>query len=257
MRVLLLGDIHGHWQRLSDYIISLKSMFRIESAIQVGDFGLYERNFVFAKEQELYFRVPLHVIDGNHENHRWISSSLEDGLASEWATLFNIHYHERSSVFSIDGTKIGVLGGALHVDRPQESSGNGRVTNFIQRAQTEAAIACFNQEKPDVIVTHTCPAGIGIGITSDQRFNQGIVDNIVNAGYTPSPLNDCGDWELQMLWQELRYRPRAWIFGHFHRDHEKIIDGTQFVCLPDPISFGHKSLVIWDTQEKSIYKVLI
>jgi len=50
--------------------------YGIEAAIQVGDFGFFARDFnEFSQEGPRRLPVPLHVIDGNHEDHGWLLKS--------------------------------------------------------------------------------------------------------------------------------------------------------------------------------------
>jgi hypothetical protein len=138
------------------------------------------------------------------------------------------------------------------VDRPQKHNLLSRFPNYILRRHREQAVALFNREKPDLIVTHSCPAGIGIGMRAAPDLQQGVAEHIVNAGYDPGPPDDCGELELTQLWQGLKYRPRGWVFGHFHSAHEATVSGTRFVCVagdPDP------SFVLWDAEEKKLLTV--
>ena len=51
----------------------------------------------------------------------------------------------------------------------------------------------------------------------------------------PGREDDCGEVELSRLWSDLAYRPRAWVFGHFHRAHQATVEGTRFVCVSDDL----------------------
>jgi len=75
----------------------------------------------------------------------------------------------------------------------------------------------------------------------------------VKAGFDPGPRDDCGETELGELWRGLGYRPRGWVFGHFHRAHESAVDGTRFLCISD--DFSAPALVLWDTEEKKLLTV--
>ena len=48
------------------------------------------------------------------------------------------------------------------------------------------------------------------------------------------------------------YKPRAWVFGHFHRAHQATVEGTRFVCVSDDLDSPGRTLVIWDTEEKKL-----
>jgi predicted phosphodiesterase len=70
MRVLIVGDVHGQHQKLAESLRQAQTDFRIAAAIQVGDFGFYKDLMTQAREERIRFPIPLHVIDGNHEDHR-------------------------------------------------------------------------------------------------------------------------------------------------------------------------------------------
>ena len=52
--------------------------------------------------------------------------------------------------------------------------------------------------------------------------------------------------ELNRLWTDLEYKPRAWIFGHFHQDRETRVEDTRFVCLGHRLTLDRA--VVWDTE---------
>jgi hypothetical protein len=107
------------------------------------------------------------------------------------------------------------------------------------------AAALFAAAQPEMIVSHSCPAGIGIGMQSAPEMAWGVAEHVLMAGYDPGPHHDCGEAQLTQLWQRIPYRPRLWCFGHFHADREVQIAGTRFLCLPR-IRAGH-ALPVWDS----------
>jgi len=251
MRVLILGDVHGEHGRLADALRRVQADYRIEAAIQVGDFGFYP-HLLGASGTRVRYPVPLHVIDGNHEDHAWLRRALLTGAARNWARELNLIYQPRPSVAVLGTSRVGFLGGALHVDRPQKHDWLGGFPNYILQRNREHAVALFNQERPDLIVTHSCPARIGLGMQSTAEMQPGIAEHIRASGFDPGPPDDCGEVELTRLWSELGYQPRAWAFGHFHRAHEAVIVGTRFVGVSDALDGPRHRLVIWDTEEKKL-----
>ncbi len=252
MRILLVGDVHGKIEKVSGLLARAKAMFRIGAAIQVGDFGFFESVFLPGRIASLYFSVPFYVVDGNHEDHDWLERQADTGRVEAWKEAHNLFYQPRGSVLRIGSSCIGFLGGALHVDRPQKINYATGVSNHIQQIQREEAGLVFNREKPDLVVTHTCPSGIGVGVRGSDGFQQGVVDFVRGAGFDPGPVADCGDGELAVLWRSLKFRPSAWAFGHFHRTHEAQIEGTRFVCVDQFDPSVDFPLVIWDTEEKRL-----
>jgi len=248
MRVLIIGDVHGQHRELADVLRQIQTDFGITAGIQVGDFGFYKDIMA----QIVRFPVPLHVIDGNHEDHAWLRRALLTGAANAWQKEANLIYQPRPSVARLGASKIGFMGGALHVDRPQKHNLLSRFPNYILRRHREQAVALFNREKPELIVTHSCPAGIGIGVRGSPDLEHAVAEHVVKAGFDPGPQDDCGEVELGQLWRDLRYRPRGWVFGHFHCTHEAVVEGTRFVCVGDDLDTLRQMLVLWDTEEKKL-----
>jgi hypothetical protein len=252
MRVLIVGDVHGQHRRLADSLGQVQDAYRIAAAIQVGDFGFYRDLIASARTAGIRFPVPLHVIDGNHEDHAWLRRALRAGAGRVWQDELNLFYQPRSSVARLGSSTVGFLGGALHVDRAQKPAWPNGLPNYIRRRDSDRAIALFNRLRPELIVTHSCPCRIGIGMRSPAELRPGIHAHVLAAGYDPGPPDDCGEVELNRLWSALAYQPRGWVFGHFHRAHQALIAGTPFVCVSDELDAPARLLVLWDTEEKKL-----
>ena len=59
---------------MQDQVTALHEL-GIEAAIQVGDFG-FHKQFLGRRAPLPRFRVPVHAICGNHENHAWLQRAL-------------------------------------------------------------------------------------------------------------------------------------------------------------------------------------
>jgi len=252
VRVLIVGDVHGQHEPLVAALRQAQADYRIEAAIQVGDFGFTREHWQRLRLGRLRFPVPVHAIDGNHEDHAWLHQAALLGTVRGWREEFNLVYQERPSVARLGSSTVGFLGGALHVDRPQKHNLLAGLPNYILRRQRERAAALFNRERCDLIVTHSCPAGIGIGLRASDEHEHGVGVHVQGAGFDPGPAEDCGETELGHLWIDLTHRPRAWVFGHFHRAHQARVGGTRFVGVDDQIAAPDRQLTIWDTEEKKI-----
>ncbi len=89
MQILLLGDCHGRLDLVHHACVEAQAAYGIEAAIQVGDFGFYpEILHMFLHEGPRRFPVPLHVIDGNHEDHGWLTKCRADGTLATWEISF-------------------------------------------------------------------------------------------------------------------------------------------------------------------------
>jgi hypothetical protein len=71
----------------------------------------------------------------------------------------------------------------------------------------------------------------------------------------PGDDEDSGDVQLTMLWEKLRNKPAAWVFGHFHRAHEAWVSKTHFRCLAQFRARERAPLVIWDTEERGLVSI--
>jgi Icc-related predicted phosphoesterase len=252
VRVLIVGDVHGRLPQLAAALRQAQADFRIEVAIQVGDFGFGRESLQRAREEHLRFPVPVHAIDGNHEDHAWLSRAVLLGTTRTWQKELNLIYQPRPSAVRLGSSVVGFLGGALHVDRPQRHNLLAGLPNYILRRQRERAAALFNRERCDLMVTHSCPAGIGIGLRSSAEHEHSVGVHVRGAGFDPGPVDDCGEIELARLWEALSHRPSAWVFGHFHRAHQATVEGTRFVSVDDQIDGPTRRLTIWDTEEKKL-----
>jgi hypothetical protein len=238
MRIAIVGDVHGDFETLDALLRQASAWYGIDAAVQVGDFGFYEDRL--PAQPRFRFPVPVHAVCGNHEDHDYLARAGRDGLMQGWAAA-NLFYQARASVVQIGSLCLGFIGGALHMNQPQRRHGG----NLITPDQTDRAVASFALARPEVIVTHSCPAGIGIGMQSAPERAWGVTEHVLLAGYDPGPHHDCGEVELTHLWRRLPHRPRLWCFGHFHQHRDVVIEGTRFLCLPriDP----SQPLNVWDT----------
>ncbi len=199
---------------------------------------------------KLNFKKPIHFVDGNHEDHNYLYESIDK------LSKMNVHYHRRGSITELDdGTKIGWLGGAFNVDRPQYAYEDG-TTNFPSPAEIDAMTDLIKSNSIDLMVSHSCPMCIGIGIKGHPIFQQSAKIYIEGVGYNSAPITDVGDEPLQTLWNNLEgYRPKNWVFGHLHKDVHSKVGATDFWCVGHCGSAGINRIpriYIYDTELKEI-----
>ena len=238
MLLALIGDVHGHFDVLDALLRRARDEQGVEAAVQVGDFGFYEDRL--PARPPFHFPVPVYAVCGNHEDHTYLERARREGLPARWAEA-NLIYQPRASVVRLPEVGIGFIGGALHMNQPQRRHGG----NVITPDQADRAATLFAVERPDIIVSHSCPAGIGIGMQSTPEMAWGVVEHVLLAGYDPGPHHDCGEAQLTRLWNRLAPRPRLWCFGHFHQSRQIQVGETHFLCLPR-VSAAHP-LTLWDS----------
>jgi predicted phosphodiesterase len=254
MKILISGDLHGNFHELIQLQLEAKKAnLPIDMCIQVGDFGFYERCFsTLGKMNVKKFPYKTFAIDGNHEEHWW----LKDAPVKEWEEKHNLFYKPRGSIEEIDGSLIGFLGGALNVDRAQEGSTKDRTTNYILDVEIHEALEKFNAlPKIDLMVTHTCPHSIGVGMLGHPYFAETIEKYCHDKGHSTGKDNDVGDGPLTRLYRGLTNKPTNWVFGHFHQLKYTKVDGTHFYCVGSSDSSDGihiKKPFIYDTQKKEI-----
>lgn len=249
MLILILGDCHGHLDEVHHACAAAQQRFGIEAAIQVGDFGFFPQIIQrLLQKGARRFPVPLHVIEGNHEDHAWLTRQRSTGAIRDWEQA-QLYLHERGTTCELDHIRFGFLGGALHADRRQEWEGQwdavvdgskplGRRripkdpawANWVTDGDVDRAIAAFTAAPPDVLVTHSCPAGIGIGIHGSMELIEDVGRFITRAGFHAGEFSDCGEGGLTRVWNRLAKRPPLWLFGHFHQVHERTVGETRFLC---------------------------
>jgi hypothetical protein len=238
MRLAIIGDVHGRFDILATLLQQACATRHIAAAVQVGDFGFFEDKL--PARSPFHFPVPLYAVCGNHDDHAYLARARRAGTLQRWAEA-NLFYQERASVVRLGGLCIGFIGGALHTDRPQRRHGG----NVITADEAHRAAELFNSARPEVIISHSCPAGIGIGMQSTAELAWGVTEHVLLAGYDPGPHHDCGEAQLTRLWQALKTRPRLWCYGHFHTSRDVVIESTRFLCVPR-IAAAHP-LPVWDS----------
>ncbi len=253
MKVLIVGDVHGDLEGLARLVQRARRRHGVAAAIQLGDFGFEARILERFRRAKGRFAVPVHAIDGNHDDHLWLDRQARGGSVERWPDELNLHFRPRASAEAFGASVVGFLGGALHVDRPQKIHHGSRTSNFVQSRQRRSAAELFNRVRPDLLVTHSCPAGIGIGLRGDEMFREGRAVHVTGAGFEAGPEMDCGEPELSRLWEGLAFRPQAWVFGHFHSPHAAVIDGVQFVCPGASLEDKEGDpLLAWDTEARRL-----
>lgn len=217
--IYFLGDIHGDPTKLE----TMKSVVSPEDTIiQVGDFGFYPR------ELNLYWKFfeeypcKILAIDGNHENHDYLSQFSKDEPTN---IVGNLWYVPRGTVLEIENQLIGFLGGADSIDRAYSVKG---VSWFPQEQVTQEdvnkLILNVGARELDILVTHAPPA------------------YMIPYHFPPLKLRDWGlpaDWKdvsaqnVQVAFKALK--PKKLVCGHMHKavryDNIRILDIDEVITL--------------------------
>lgn len=238
MKVALLGDVHGDLGQLAGCVAAAAAA-GAGAAIQLGDLGFGEE-MLGAGRAWPRFPIPVLALCGNHEDHAFLRRARASGLATAWAA-HGLCYQARGSLARLGGRTVAFLGGALHADRPQEREDG----NLISAREVEATLAACAVRPPDLIATHSCPAGIGIGMRGNPDLAMSVAQHVRAAGFDSGPADDSGEPALRRLWDELPQRPAFWVFGHFHTSHRATVQATEFVAVPEAEA---AAILAWDTE---------
>ena len=201
--VLVLSDLHARFALIDAQVAHAEESFGapVEQVLVSGDFGLFgpELRRCFRKKKHRFSR-PVAFVEGNHEDFRAFSR-----LVRKYAEHFT--HLPRGSLQEFGGQRWLCIGGARYMDAWATPPGSVLVDADFA--------ACRVHAEPgiDIVISHDCPAGIGV--PSTEGFEH---------------LGRPGVPQLRELAEELR--PRLWFFGHHHRWHEHEEAGTRYVGLP-------------------------
>lgn len=244
MKLLIMGDVHAQWRNYHCIIEACQKHFEFDAIIQVGDFGLYESTLKLLLKTFKKPHPAIHFIDGNHEEHLQIYKSVKS-LAKN-----NIFYQKRGSTWDIGGARIGFMGGALNVDRPQPRVfRDGPLLNV----PTDEEIVELSKHTCDLMVTHSNPCDIGIGMEGSDFFKDSIKKFITDEGIPMCKSKyDIGDTFLKSLWDMIENKPKHWVFGHHHRNYTKKLGNTIFQCVGSSDNPSTFTPYTYDTNTKEL-----
>ena len=196
-----VGDVHGYWNQYRNVVKD------VENSIQVGDMGMgFTSHSEWAPDSALAFEKKFkegnhRFIRGNHDNPKEVAK------CSKW---INDGFLEITDL----GNKIMYIGGAWSIDWKYRTMGvDIWEDEELSLAYLTYLIEQYKLIKPDIMVTHTAPIGIPAGPMGFRILGNGARTELA-------------------LQEMLEYhRPKYWIFGHWHKDFDKTIDGTRFICL--------------------------
>ena len=213
-RLRIIGDIHAQVDRESllneDDSCYLELLEGCEYSVQIGDMG----------DPEAYDLLIEHVdpkkhrfIPGNHDHYPFIPDhALGDyGLAKIGDNEF---FFVRGAE-SADRQKLIDLGKRLNKQLWFEQE-------EIEECLHEEVLAKYIDCKPDIVISHTCPASIVPHISryasSRIRYPSAFQTSLSRTNLL-----------LERLYQA--HAPKHWFFGHYHHDWSYIDISTTFQCV--------------------------
>ena len=157
----LIGDVHGDPTAI---VIADRRLPRGVPLLQVGDFGWWPTT------QDRWIRIAselqreLFWIRGNHEHY----PSMPWLHATEVVTLCpQLHFVPDGVVLSVDGLRIGCVGGASSIDQLERRPGETWFAEEVLDTASERRALAMGAV--DLLVTH-CPPAWAIAATADPRM---------------------------------------------------------------------------------------
>lgn len=233
MRILYLGDIHGNFSLIHQYVKN----YDIKDAhiIQVGDFGvgfalLDKERRALGMFHDLFVKnnVIVWAIRGNHD--------FKPYFDNDPFGFSNIRLVPDYTVLELEGKKILCVGGAVSVDREWRYTGAQRRGEFdVVPGQSWWRDEIFVLEKEkvvdlkgiNIVVTHTCPSycppdnTFGFG-----SFVEGIIRDTGDVGLK-TDLN-VERQAMNDLFHYLKINGNNidnHYYGHFHKSEVQNYDG--------------------------------
>jgi hypothetical protein len=172
--VMLVGDTHAdtHWMRHHVYPMAVRE--NVPVVLVVGDFGYWRSALDFRRlcaTSFSQFGVVTWFLDGNHEDHPYLleesEACREGGLGDREPVALgeSLWYLPRGSRVSVGGLRVGILGGAVSIDRLWRMAGEDWFLEEQISDSDLAALAC------DVLLTHDTPDGYQIpGLARDSEL---------------------------------------------------------------------------------------
>ncbi len=230
MLIGFIGDTHGRWNDLYRDV-QLLTEAGAEMLIQVGDFGCWhpEKHMIGAHSwNDLKLTVPVHWIDGNHEDFPFLKSMVEWDRLEPQTVAENLIYIPRGTVLELGGLRFGFLGGAASIDRAQRIIGIDWFPEELPSYRECMRLANLEYTL-DVMVTHDCPE------EADELLVR-----------TKNDPQSNGNRRMLQAIVEV-HRPLYFVHGHYHQWLVQAVEGTQYVSLADGRESSGRSTVILDT----------
>jgi predicted phosphodiesterase len=238
-RILYLGDTHGNFNLINQYIklYGLKDLH----IIQVGDFGVGFNTFEkesrllkMTQEQLQKNNIHLWAIRGNHDYKPYFDND-PFGFS-------NIHLVADYTVLNLAGKNILCIGGAVSVDRMFRMTKLQKKVDFISDVGQKTwwhdevfLLDCDkleNMRDIDIVVTHTCPDfcppdnTFGFG-----PFVEGIIketgDTALRTDLMIERKQLTEAFDILKKNNDIKYN----YHGHFHKSDLTIKDGIKYRLL--------------------------
>ncbi len=206
MKIIVLGDIHGEFDRLN-FLIEKEQP---DIILQVGDFGYWPQ----LEDQDLSvintWHTRIYFCEGNNDDIGALNALVKYSRQPV-AVARNIFYMPRASVLDlVDGRRVLFCGGGQSIDCERRFEGWDW---FPEEIVCENDLLNLPEGKIDIVLSHTCPEEFLVEEFKRTKFQE-------------------ADPSRKLLSEVLhKYQPACWYFGHWHVYAEGRHESTDWVAL--------------------------
>lgn len=198
--LLVIGDLHGKWGAYAHLLETQEP----ERSIQIGDFGwgFYPNGI----KQDIAHKM----MTDTYGVHQYFRGNHDDPVAcaAHEFCLPDVHYEPDTGVMAVAG--------ANSIDRAWRTEGlDWWEAEELSYDDLYKAIDEYEVNKPRIMLSHECPESVVWKSFSWYRKEY------------PSRTREALDSMLSI------HAPDVWIFGHWHKHIDHVIDGTRFICLDE------------------------
>lgn len=203
MKTRVIGDVHGLKNDLNILLDNIPE--DVTSVIQVGDMGVGfgQGDYWHESLNEMLLSVNARFIRGNHDNPsvcKTMSTWIPDGQV------------ENDAMF---------VGGAWSIDHRWRTMGfDIWEDEELSYEELDRVVSVYELIQPSVMITHDCP----LSVSKELFIDNG--QSISNQQYRTRT----GE-AFEVMFGI--HQPKVWIFGHWHSNADKVINGTRFICLSE------------------------
>ncbi len=221
--IYITGDKHGDFNSIFDFCYKFKTT-RKDIMIVLGDAGINyfanSKDYIL-KNSLLQYPITFFLIHGNHEERpenidSYKKKKFHGGIVYYEEEYPNLLFAKDAEIYNFNNNKVLVIGGAYSVDKPYRLLyGYNWYPSEQPSLKTKNKVLEVlkkNNNKIDVILSHTCP------------FKY-IPREVFISGVDQSSVDNSLEYYLDDIENNTDYK--YWYCGHFHT--EKKIDKIRFM----------------------------
>lgn len=200
----VIGDVHGKVEAYQDGVA-----YPAKYSIQIGDMAFDYKQLTLDPNYHKFF-------GGNHDNYDTYYRSPH---------ALNDYGH-----YELGDVKFFYLRGAFSIDveyRKKNELRTGCKSWWEKEECTNhtlnEAVCYYNFVQPSIVLSHDGPDEATDYITNP--------DVLRNFGWNPDTFKTRTQQALTSMFHY--HKPKLWIFGHYHKHLDVMVDGTRFICLPE------------------------